>query len=290
MKENKIRRNSLIKKLLSAAMIIGVSTLLLQGVTLVVAAGVLNRTDTITTSYINYVEKSSHEVKNNLPEGYKKANYTVETINLEAYRNQKPTINDLTREDAAEKGAQFLWSVFQLSLEGQAIEMGYNEAVESLPRSNWFGYIQINDKLNYSFTIDSVTGELFSVGCIRTLDENIPLGFDSNLAKNSQEYIDHVKDLAEKHNVVHGTVKTVEYDCQGYQNNDPDICFKIIGENGEIAQINVSRYDKALLSINYYARYKYTLEYFQNLEKKTWKMDGKLVNPNDKRVDTKDKN
>ena len=34
----------------------------------------------------------------------------------------------MTKEDAAEIGAQALWEIFDLNLEGQVIEMGYQQA------------------------------------------------------------------------------------------------------------------------------------------------------------------
>ncbi len=278
MKANRSGRKSLKKTILTATMIIGASTLMFQGLIQIVAAEELNKTKTIPTSYVNYEKGLSQAAQKDLREGYNKANYKVETIDLDSYRNQKLTINDIVREDAAEIGAQALWNIYKVSLDGQVIEMGYNEAVESLPRSNWFGYIQVNDKLSYSFYIDSVTGELFDIGCTRTLDKKVPLGFDSALAKNPQEYIDLVKGFAEDYNVVHSSVKSVEYSSQGYQSNDPDIQFEITGENGEHAQINVSRYDKALLGISYNAKHKYTLKHIEKIEKEMQTINEKLKN------------
>lgn len=278
MKAKRLGGKSFKKTILVATMLIGASTLIFQGLIQVVVAGELDKTKTIATSYVNYEKELSQVTQEDLREGYNKANYKVETIDLDIYRNQKVTVNDITREDAAEIGAQALWNVYSVSLDDQVIEMGYNEAVESLPRSNWFGYIKVNDKLSYYFYVDSLTGELFDVGCSRTLDTNVPLGFDSALAKNPQEYIDLVKEFAEEHNVVHGLVKLVEYSSQGYQSNDPDAQFEITGENGECAQINISRYDKALLGISYNAKHKYTLKHIKKIEKEMQIMDEKLKN------------
>lgn len=83
----------------------------------------------------------------------------------------------------------------------------------------------------------------------RTLNEKVSVGFDAALAKNPQEYVALAKKLAEEYNVVHGAVKSVEYNGQGYSDNDPSISVDITGENGEIALMDFSRYDIALLGI-----------------------------------------
>ena len=72
----------------------------------------------------------------------------------------------MTKEDAAEIGAQALWEIFDLNLEGQVIEMGYQQASEGYSRSIWTAEVLINDEKSYYFSVDSVTGELFSIGRI----------------------------------------------------------------------------------------------------------------------------
>lgn len=249
-------------------MIIGANTMMFQGFTQLAAAAEYNKTTTVPTSYVSFMDQSSNTGKNNLPEGYKKADYTIRDIDLEFYRNQTPTSKDMTKKDAAEMGAQALWSVYDLSLEGQVIEMGYQPATDDLPRSRWYADVLINGENSYSFEVDSVTGDLFSVIRSRTLDKNVSVAYDAELAKNPQEYAALAKLSAEKLNVVHGAVASVEYNCQGYGNNDPDITFNIKGENGEVASMTFSRYDKALLAVSYNAQYKYTVEYMKQLEQK----------------------
>lgn len=271
MKSRKSDANKL-KKTVVATLILGASTLAFQGITNVAAGTEYNKTNVIPTSYANYTDQYSETVQNSLPEGYKKANYTVRTIDLEYYKNQTPTEKDMSKEDAAEIGAQALWSVFGVSLDGQVIEMGYNSANESLPRSNWYGDVLINGELSYYFSVDSVTGEVFSVGRSRTLEENVSIGFDVSLDKNPQEYINLAKETAENLDIVHGPVASVEYQGQGYTDNDPVIMLEIKGENGEIAQVVFSRYDKALKAISYHASYKYTLEEIERIERELQQM------------------
>ncbi len=268
MKTNRSEGKHFKKSVLAAAMIIGASTMMFQGFTQVTAAAEYNKTNTVPTSYVIYMDQSSSTAKNSLPEGYKKANYTVQNIDLEYYSNQIPTSKDMAKKDAAEIGAQALWSVYGLSLEGQVVEMGYQSATDSLPRSRWYADVLVNGERCYYFEVDSVTGELFGVGHSRTLNKNVSVAFDAALDKNPQEYAALAKETAEKLNVVHGAVAAAEYNGQGYSDNDPTISFNIKGENGEVALMTFSRYDKALLGIGYSASYKYTLEQIEKFEQK----------------------
>lgn len=272
MKTSTSVRKSLMKTVFATALILGGGTIAFQGITQVAAGTEYNKKNVIPTSYANNADQYSQTVQNSLPEGYKKANYTVSTIDLEYYKNQTPTSKDMSKEEAAEIGAQALWSVYGISLDGQVIEMGYDTANESLPRSSWYGDVIINGELSYYFSVDSVTGELFSIGRSRTLKENVSVAFDASLDKNPQEYIDLETETAETLNIVHGPVAAVEYNGQGYSNNDPSISLDIKGENGEIALVTFSRYDKALMGISYHVSYKYTLEEIERIEQELQQM------------------
>lgn len=269
MKEDRSEGKKSKKIILSAIVTIGVSTFLFQGFTQMAVKDEMGKTDIIPTSYTVHADSLPNTVQNNLPEGYKKANYTIKPIDLEYYRNQKPTDKDMTKEDAAEVGAQALWEIFGLDLKGQVIEMGYHLPTENLPRSNWYADVLINGERSYYFCVDSVTGELFDIGYSRTLKENVSVSFDAVIDKNPQEYVTLAKDLAKKYNVVHGAVESAEYNGQGYSGNDPTISIDIIGENGEIALMTFSRYDKALLGIGYSSQYKYGLELQEKLLEQT---------------------
>ncbi|MCM3041508.1 hypothetical protein M3201_17580 [Paenibacillus motobuensis] len=268
MKENRLGKIGFKKTILTAAAVIGAGTLLFQGLTQAATAAEFKKTNSIPTSYTNYTTGSSTAVvKNSMPEGYKKANYTLKEIDLEYYHNQTPTSKDMKKEEAAEIGAQALWKMFNLNLEGQVIEMGYSQATESLARSSWYADVLINGKFSYCFSVDSVTGELFTIARERILNEKVSVAFDAVLAKNPEEYVALAKKLAEKYNVVHSSVKSVEYNGQGYSNNDPTISFDITGENGEIALMTFSRYDKELLGISYNTEYKSSLEFHEKFNK-----------------------
>lgn len=260
MKDNGFQKKGLKGTIMTAAVVIGASTILFQGFTQAATMVEFNKTNTIPTSYATYAAGSSQTPQHSLPEGYKKADYTVGEIDLEYYKNQTPASKDMTKENAAEIGAQALWEVFGLDLEGQEIRMGYQPSTENLPRSNWYADVYINGERSYSFSVDSVTGELFTIGHDRTLDVQVSVAFDAALNKNPQQYVELAKKLAEKYNVVHSAVKSVEYNGQGYSNNDPTISVDIEGENGEVALMSFSRHDQELLGISYNTEYKYALE------------------------------
>lgn len=266
MKTSRLEGQHMKKTLLTAAAVIGASTLLFQGVTQAVVAAEYNKINAISTRYVNDTAQPSEATQNSLPEGYHKAKYSIRGIDLEYFRNQTPTSKDMPKEDAAEIGAQALWSVYSLGLEGQVIEMGYLQATDNIPRSRWYADVLIDGKRSYSFEVDSVTGELFAVDRSRMLDENVSVAFDVALARNPQEYAALATKTAEKLNVVHGAVASVDYNCQGYANNDPTITFNLKGENGEVASMTFSRYDKALLGISYNAGFRYTLEQMERIE------------------------
>lgn len=260
MKDTKLDKNGFRKNILAAAVVIGACTLLFQGFTQAATVVEANQTTTVPTSYAKAASSPSPSAQQSLPEGYEKANYTVRAIDREYFRNQIPTSKDMTREEAAEIGAQALWEIFGLNLEGQVIELGYQQPTERLPRSNWNADVLVNGKLGSTFWVDSVTGELLTIGRERKLDKEVSVAFDAALDKNPQEYVELAKKMAEKYNVVHGAIKSVAYNSQGYSNNDPTISLDITGDNGEIALMSFSRYDKALLGIAFNGLYKPSLE------------------------------
>ena len=267
---NRLGKKSVKKTILTATAVIGTSTLLFMGILHAVTAAEYKKTNTIPTNYVSYIGDSMKTVQNSMPKGYKKANYTVGAIELEYYRNQTPTSKDMNKEDAAEIGAQVLWGAFDVNLEGQVIKMGYQQATDSLPRSTWYAEVIIDGKRSYYFSVDSVTGELFSLGRAdrALIAENVSVVYDEALDKNPQEFVSLAKELVEKYNPINGAVKSVKYNGQGYSNNVPTVSIDITGENGEIALLTFSRYDKELLGIVYNASYKPSLEYTEILQEK----------------------
>lgn len=97
--------------------------------------------------------------------------------------------------------------------------------------------------------MDAVTGELFNIGHSRQLDVNVPLGYDAALEKDYQLYAELARKKVEESELIDSPVDRVEYNCQGYSGNDPTIAVNVIGKNGEIVNMDFSRYDQTFLGL-----------------------------------------
>lgn len=253
--ETKKRKNGTLKTMLAAALMVGAVSGIFYGGVQVAATAENTKTTTLPTSYPMSINSSSTPEQVKIPDGYVKPDYTVADNSLEYYRNTKPTANDISRDKAAEIGVQALWSAFELDLNGKTIEMGYDPA-EGITRAKWSGEYWIDgqkgpDHEVYTFTVDAVTGEICQVVYGRILDVNADLGYDAQLAKNPSDIEAIAQKFAEKLGVVGGAVKSTTIHAQGYSYNDPNVSFRIVGENGQLATIGLSRYDNALLSVSY---------------------------------------
>ncbi|MDQ0178271.1 hypothetical protein [Bacillus chungangensis] len=278
MKTNKLKRSGFKKAALAGLVMIGSGTLLSPEFTHAASAGAIKQTTPITTSYANHTTNSSKAAQTDKLSDYKKANYTVKLFELDdsddSAVSYKPTSKDMAKEAAAEIGAKALWELFGQSLEGKVIEMSYfNASLESHPelfwqsRPEWTGTVQINDKLNYSFTVDAVTGEMFRISHNRQFDDSHPIvqQYKDNkgasdlldkIAENPQEYVEPAKKLAEKYNVIQSPIKSVEFKGTGSRGkqesyNDPYVRIEITGKNGERADVELAMRDKELVGITY---------------------------------------
>lgn len=240
--------------------LIGGSTLLFSMGTEALAAAQLNTSQTIPANY-----NVNPPVRATVPDGYEKAGYTVVQDSL---MMDTPTSKDLSQEEAAEIGAQMLWDMYGIDLDNAIIHMCYNAASESFPRSTWSGDVLFSaerkpESTRYNFTVDSITGERFSMGMGRTLDVTVPLGPDKALEENCEDYKALAASYAEKLNLVHGRVKQVVYNGQGYGGNDPTISFDVTGENGGTALMDFSRYDQKLMGVQYDTSCRISTEAFE---------------------------
>lgn len=184
-------------------------------------------------------------------EGGKKVNYSV---SMDSLNIGTPTDTDLTMEEAAEAGNQYLKNIFGLDLEGAYVYMSYCAGTETFPRPFWSGDVlfqkeQTPESTRWTYIIDAVTGELFNIGYGRQLDVSVPLGYDTALEKDYGIYAELAKKKAEECGLMDSPVDKVEYNCQGYAGNDPTIAVDVIGENGEIVNMAFSRYDQTFLGL-----------------------------------------
>lgn len=259
-KSGKDRQGStgFVKNLAAAVCIIGAASLAFQGAARI-ALGMENKgTEKVATSYSTDFTVTGKSSASPLPEGYTKPEYQLVDNDLEYYKDKKPTSADLTREEAAELGVQGLYRVFGLDMNGKVIEMAYNPAQNS-HRATWEGswwpdgrkssseaYVQ-----SYFFSVDAISGELYSIIHDRVLSGTPDTGFDSKLNQNAGDYEALARETAVKLGAIKGSVRLAEYGGQGYTNNDPDICFNLTGEGGDRAQLRFSRYDRELLAVTF---------------------------------------
>ncbi len=165
-----------------------------------------------------------------------------------------PTDTDLTMEEAAEAGRQYLENIFGLDLEGAYVYMSYEPGTKTFPRAFWVGDVSFEkerkpESTKWVYLIDAVTGELFNIGYDRQLDVTVPLDYDKALEKDYSIYAELAREKAEEWKLLDSPIDRVEYNCQGSSGNDPTIAVNVIGENGEIVNMDFSRYDQTFLGL-----------------------------------------
>lgn len=248
------RKNILTLAALTCA-IIGAGTILFN---LAAKAAMTAKTGQVETVPTSYQVPDSMAVT--LPETETKEEGTEEGaeakvnyhVSMDSLNTGIPTDTDLTMEEAAGAGAQFLKAIYGLDLEGAYVYMSYYPGTETFPRAFWSGDVlfekeQKPESTRWTYMIDAVTGELFTVDYGRQLDVSVPLGYDAALEEDYSVYAELAKKKAEECKLIKCPVDRVEYNCQGYSGNDPDIAVNVIGENGEIVNMSFSRYDQTFL-------------------------------------------
>lgn len=270
--ERKMRKNrgsGILAAVTGAFVLVCGCAAMFSGMAEAAAAADMGKMERIPTVYNLPAAAQSQTV----PEGYSKASYTAVSDPLEYYKDKKPTEKDLTQEEAAEIGAQLLWRLFDVRLDGTTIYMGYDNGTETFPRAFWSGDVRFGKTRSpedncYTFMIDAVTGEGFSAAYGRTLSVKVDLGLDEALAKDPGEYMKLAKEFSEKKNLVGGVVKECVYNSQGYNSNDPTITIDVYGVSGERASITFSRYDRAVLGVSLDAH-----EKIMEMMYKLWEQD-----------------
>lgn len=261
-----MKQKNILKLTAATFAIIGAGTILFNSAAEMALAANDGKVEKVPTTYQVWnspekvlpqsVEKAEEEEKEGEKEETKneetgKVNYTV---SMDSLNTGTPTDTDLTMEEAAEVGAQYLHKVFGLDLEGAYVYMSYTPGTETFPRPFWSGDVlfqkeQTPESTRWTYMIDAVTGELFNIGHGRQLEVSVPLGYDAALEKDYGVYAELAKKKAEEWELISSPVDRVEYNCQGYSGNDPTIAVNVIGENGEIVNMDFSRYDQTFLGL-----------------------------------------
>lgn len=232
--------------------IIGAGTLLFHSAAEMVLAANNGKVEKVPTSY--QVWDSSERVlpqSTQKEEDSEKVNYFV---SMDSLNIGTPTDTDLTMEEAAKAGAQYLHKIFGLDLDGAYVYMSYNSGTETFPRAFWSGDVlfqkeQTPESTRWGYMIDAVTGELFNIGYDRQLDVSVSLDYDAALEKDYSIYAELAKKKVEEYKLLDSSIDRVEYNCQGYSGNDPTIAVDVIGKNGETVNMDFSRYDQTFLGL-----------------------------------------
>ncbi len=250
-------RQKNISKLTAAAFaIIGAGTLLFNSAAEMTLAANSEKMQKVPTSYqaTDNLETALPRVTGN---GKNKKSDSVKVnykLSMDSLNTGTPADTDLTMEEAAEAGRQYLENIFGLDLKGAYVYMRYNPGTETFPRAFWaadvlFQKKQTPESTRWGYMIDAVTGELFNIGHNRQLDVNVSLGYDAALEKDYGVYAKLAKKKAKEWKLLDSPIDRVEYNCQGYSGNDPTIAVNVIGRNGEIVNMDFSRYDQTFLGL-----------------------------------------
>ncbi|NLK52525.1 MAG: hypothetical protein GX295_08795 [Syntrophomonadaceae bacterium] len=229
--------------------IITICALTSCGLMQVAKGAIVNKTEIIPTTYPSTVSDARQY---GVPTGYVKTAYQVKL----ADSTDKPTAKDMSAEEAAELGAQNLWRLFGVNMDGKTVEMTYRPATAVQPRAEWMGSVTFDENLDYWFVVDAITGEYRSTHKSKYWNENINTGMDKDLLNNHEQYTALAKETAEKYQLVSGQVVSVEYGSQGATRNaagakNADITMMVKSDNGQQAQLTFSRYNQEFLSVEY---------------------------------------
>ena len=252
-----MKQKNILKLTAATFAIIGAGTILFNSAAEVTLAANTGKVEKVPTSYQvadsleTTVPKVTENGRDQESSSVKKVNYT---LSMDDLNTGTPTDTDLTMEEAAEAGAAYLKKIFGVDLEGAYVYMSYYPGTETFPRAFWsadvlFQKEQTPESTRWTYMIDAVTGELFNICHSRRLEVNVPLGYDKALEKDYSIYAELARKKVEEWKLIDSPVEKVEYNCQGYSGNDPTIAVNVIGKNGEIINMDFSRYDQTFLGL-----------------------------------------
>lgn len=257
-----MKQKNILQWTAATAAIIGAGTILFYSLSEVTLAANEGKVETVATTYqvsgssgtvlqVQGEKEKGEEKKEENREEKVTANYTV---SLDSLNIGTPADTDLTMEEAAETGAQYLRKLFGLDLDGAYVYMSYFPGTQTFPRPFWSGDVlfqkeQKPESTRWTYMIDAVTGELFDISYGRQIEESVSLGYDAALEKDYSLYTELAKKKVTECQLADSPVERVEYNCQGYSGNDPTVTVDVITENGEIVNLTFSRYDQAFLGL-----------------------------------------
>ena len=251
-----MKQKNILKLTAITLAIIGAGTILFHSLAEMTLAANNGKVEKVPTSYqvsdsLGTTMPEAAENEKNIETDSVSVNYT---LSMDHLNTGTPTDTDLTMEEAAAIGAQYLKDIFNLDLEGAYVYMSYEPGTQTFPRAFWVGDVLFQkekkpESTKWIYMIDAVTGELFNIGHNRQLDVTVPLDYDEALEKDYSIYAELARKKAEECKLLDSPVDRVEYNCQGSSGNDPTIAVNVNGENGEIVNMDFSRYDQTFLGL-----------------------------------------
>lgn len=240
-----MKRKEITLCLLGAAVVITVCASVFSGTAEVAASIGTGKAETVPTKY----PAVSSAVA--MSEKEQRVEYSIKDDEL---LTDTPGAQALSREAAAQAGAQMLWDYFGVDLKGATVYMGYSAGAETYPRAIWSGDVRFGsgrtpENPGFYFMVDALTGERLTASQGRILDKKVSLGYDSKLAENPAQYLSLAKDFAVEKKLVDGEVQIAIYNSQGYTNNDPNITVDVEGA-GKKVSLSYSRYDQKLVGVS----------------------------------------
>lgn len=221
--------------------------------------------DPVVVNYQNTDNVIPLSTNTSIPDGYVKANYTVEDDVMFSYlldsivpiSTEIPSKYDLTRAEAAEQGAQILWELFGVDATDMVIKMYYQSNKNTPLSSEWNGCVESKDKSGkkYGFELDSITGEILYAQIYREeIDVYPPIK-----PMVESEYYKIAEDYVKTHNLIAGEIaKSENTTLLGFE-EIPELAqspafnsvvyVSVTGVNGEEADIVITRPDKKVIGV-----------------------------------------
>lgn len=188
--------------------------------------------DTVTTIPTTYQEYAGGK---EAATDYVKANYTViETLPISPVNNYEYAIS---ADEAAELGAQYLWDMFGIDLEGKVIQMTYyTDPSRAIPY--WDGNVfdseaQLEDdnafpEVEYTFSIEAITGARnMATDDISFLNREPVIAYDET--KTLEYYQNHCEEFLEAAKIY--AAKQMDYEPVLAEFDDISVCYPVL-ENG----------------------------------------------------------
>ena len=157
----------------------------------------------------------------------------------------------ISMSEAARIGVQDLIRIFNFDAKDKTVNMWYCPIGETCISSEWMGNIDFDNNVTYYFTVDAVTGKISATCRDIKLNKNVNKGFDGSLPNNCEEYKELAEKVIKQYQILSNDIKSIEYEGQGYANDNPDIQIKAKDIDGNETQLSFSRYDKKLLQVCY---------------------------------------